>query len=252
MSWIVTFLLGAAFGSTAMLIMMLLAARLIHVPAAAASSPIWAAGAAGSGATSEQRAQHAIATVKVSLTVRGDRRVSRQDQSLPGGCRRLPRQGAQHLPAAVRLAAQQGVPVIPVVFELLPAKRMSEAEQVRLELETVSTVEAYFNERPMFAVLAGAVFALHQDTLRAFAIDMWNIDVSLGVAMDKMRPSTLGNFPKRVRLTVDTLHQIDDFDLDQRDKYKQEPPLGTDAKEYQVQSPQLQEIGMGGGFNRAR
>jgi hypothetical protein len=131
------------------------------------------------------------------------------------------------------LAAQQGVPVIPVLFELLPAKRMSEAEQVRLELELVSEVESFLIKRPWFAALAGAVFALHQDTLRAFAIDMRNIDVSLGVAIDKMRPSTLGNFPKRVRLTVDALHQIDDFNL--RAKYNQEPPPGTDVKEYEVQ-----------------
>jgi hypothetical protein len=45
-------------------------ARLIHAPAAAAVPRFWS-----SGATSGQRAQHAIATVKVSLTVRGDPRL---------------------------------------------------------------------------------------------------------------------------------------------------------------------------------
>ncbi len=133
------------------------------------------------------------------------------------------------------LAVQQGVPVVPVVFELLPARRMSRPEKARLESETLRTVEMYFAERPIFAVLAGAVFALHQHTLRAYAVDLRNLDVNLGATIDKIRPSTLGNFPKRVRLTVDALHQIDDFNLDQRDKYNQVPPSGTDAKEYQFQ-----------------
>lgn len=98
-----------------------------------------------------------------------------------------------------------------------PEKRMSDVDRSwrDTEMSTMSTMKAYFENNEIFSTFAGAVFALHQDTLRAYNIDMRKTDdVLLGAALDKMRPSPLGDFPKRVSLTMEGMARIDNQNLD--------------------------------------
>lgn len=115
-----------------------------------------------------------------------------------------------------------------------PEKRISDVDRSWIDMEwsTMSMMKSFFESNEIFTMFAGAAFALHQDTLRAYAIDMRKTDdVLLGAAMDKMRPSTLGDLPARVGLTMQAMHGVDNMNLDMIDK--PEPPAGVDQKESQ-------------------
>lgn len=59
--------------------------------------------------------------------------------------------------------------------------------------ETVAAVEAFAAVEPVFLLFAGAVFALHQDTLRALAVDMAKADdADQAAAIDAAQPTPLG------------------------------------------------------------
>ena len=64
--------------------------------------------------------------------------------------------------------------------------------------DTISMVRMIFNDRTLFLMLAGAVFALHQDMLKACGVDMRN----------------LARFSEDIRLTLNALYEIDDNNLD--------------------------------------
>lgn len=93
-------------------------------------------------------------------------------------------------------------------------------------LRTVSVVKMYFSEaREVFVYFCGAVFALHQDTLRAYAVDMSRTeDLVRGVDLQKLWPNNLGYFSRRVQLTKEAMCHITDpasavpSDLDQADQ----------------------------------
>lgn len=104
---------------------------------------------------------------------------------------------------------------------------------IDMEMSTMLTMKAFFQSREIFVMFAGAVFALHQDTLRAYSIDMRKTDyVLMGAAMDKMQPRMLGDFPTRVGLTMQAMHNIDNLNLDMLDNPNR--PANVDEKEYQI------------------
>jgi len=123
------------------------------------------------------------------------------------------------------------------VFDFLrkktePEKRMSNHERswTDIEFDTMARMKDFFEDQAIFTMFAGAVFALHQDTLRAYAIDMRKTDDALlGAAMDKMQPSTFGDFPKRVGMTMDAMNTINNMNLDMLEKGR---PANVDQKEY--------------------
>ena len=80
--------------------------------------------------------------------------------------------------------------------------------------DTISMVRMIFNDRTLFLMLAGAVFALHQDMLNACAVDMRK----LGVLSEGIRP------------TLNALYDIDDNNLD----LLQGPPPTQSAQSYQT------------------
>jgi len=62
----------------------------------------------------------------------------------------------------------------------------------------------------LLEMFAGAVFALHQDTLLKYTIDMWlTDDRQLNDAWDRLRPSQLGEFPERLGLLIEALFAIE-------------------------------------------
>jgi hypothetical protein len=79
------------------------------------------------------------------------------------------------------------------VFDFLkkkpePEKRISDADRSWIDMEwsTMSMMKSFFESNEIFTMFAGAAFALHQDTLRAYAIDMRKTDdVLLGAAMTR-------------------------------------------------------------------
>ena len=76
--------------------------------------------------------------------------------------------------------------------------------------ETVATVETFAAVEPVFLLFAGAVFALHQDTLRALAVDMAKADEpGQAAAIDAAQPTPLGGFAARVVLAMDALRNIE-------------------------------------------
>jgi hypothetical protein len=91
--------------------------------------------------------------------------------------------------------------------------------------DTVSIVRMMSSDRALFLMLSGAVFALHQDMLKARGIDMRKTAVLSGVALDKMIPHKAGTFPERVRSTMEALYDIDDTNLE---VMQQEQPAQTE------------------------
>ena len=74
--------------------------------------------------------------------------------------------------------------------------------------ETISIVRMMFADRALLLMLSGAVFALHQDMLKARQIDMRKV----------------GMFRERVHSTIKALYDIDDANLD---LLEQEQPCQT-------------------------
>jgi adenylate kinase len=92
---------------------------------------------------------------------------------------------------------------------------------VEMANSTLEMMKVFAEGKNIFSLFAGAVFALHQDTLLMYSIDMSKTDdIVLNAAMDKMRPSRLGDFPTRLELVVKALHSIDNINLDIVEKHK--------------------------------
>jgi adenylate kinase family enzyme len=92
---------------------------------------------------------------------------------------------------------------------------------VEMANSTLEMMKVFVEGNNIFSLFAGAVFALHQDTLLMYSIDMLKTDdIILNAAMDKMRPSRLGDFPTRLELVVKGLSRIDTINLDIVEKHK--------------------------------
>lgn len=98
--------------------------------------------------------------------------------------------------------------------------------------ETVQAVEFFAANETVLALFAGAVLALHQDTLRASAIDMARADdAGQAAALDAAGTSPLGDYADRLRLTMDALRQIENAN---RGFLAQSVPAGDDNQRVAV------------------
>jgi len=94
---------------------------------------------------------------------------------------------------------------------------------------TLSDVEAFSAVDEVFMLFAGAVFALHQDTLRAYAIDMGKAgDGAQAAAIDAAQPTPLGNFATRVGLMMEAMRSIESANRDVLDKRLPQAGIGAD------------------------
>lgn len=81
---------------------------------------------------------------------------------------------------------------------------------IEMAAETTAAVEGLTANDEVFALLAGAVYALHQDTLRACAVDMARADdTAQAAAIDAAQPTPLGDFAARVAITMEALRSIE-------------------------------------------
>jgi hypothetical protein len=102
-----------------------------------------------------------------------------------------------------------------------------------MAVETASAIEAFAVVDDVFIMFAGAVFALQQDTLRAYAIDIGRADDGAQVAaIDAAQPTPLGDFATRVGLMLDAMRSIESANLGVLDQ--QRPPPGLDADQHQI------------------
>lgn len=98
---------------------------------------------------------------------------------------------------------------------------------IDMAAETSAAVENLTANDEVFALLAGAVYALHQDTLRACAVDMARADDTMqAAAIDAAQPTPLGDFAARVAMTMQALHAIERAN---RGALEQAPLPGADA-----------------------
>ncbi len=75
---------------------------------------------------------------------------------------------------------------------------------------TAAAVESYAAVDDVFLLFAAAVFALHQDTLHAYAIDMGRADdPRQAAAIDAAQPTPIGGYVQRVDLAMDALIAIE-------------------------------------------
>jgi hypothetical protein len=75
---------------------------------------------------------------------------------------------------------------------------------------TTAAVSDFATVEEVFLLFAAAVFALHQDTLRAYGIDMAKADdPGQAAAIDAAQPTPLGGFSARVGLAMDALLTIE-------------------------------------------
>jgi hypothetical protein len=75
---------------------------------------------------------------------------------------------------------------------------------------TSAAVEDFAAVDEVFLLFAAAVFALHQDTVRAYGIDMAKADdPGQAAAIDAAQPTPLGGFAARVGLAMDALLTIE-------------------------------------------
>jgi hypothetical protein len=104
-----------------------------------------------------------------------------------------------------------------------------------VERSTSLLMKKYFEDREVFTMICGAVFALHQDVLKAFGVDMRKTHdgLPLVAAMEKRHPHPLGPFPTRVRFAMEKLQGIDDFNLN---FIENGCPAHVNKEEYGVQS----------------
>jgi hypothetical protein len=102
-----------------------------------------------------------------------------------------------------------------------PTSGISEEFRMWIEMEcsTMELMKNFMADGDLLGMFAGAVFALQQDTLLMYSVDMWKTDdVLLNVAMDRMRPSRHGDFPERLALVHKALYAVDNVNLDIRDR----------------------------------
>jgi hypothetical protein len=75
---------------------------------------------------------------------------------------------------------------------------------------TSAAVESFAAVEEVFLLFAAAVFALHQDTLHAFAIDIARADdPRQAAAIDAAQPTPLGGYAQRIGLAMDALAAIE-------------------------------------------
>jgi hypothetical protein len=86
---------------------------------------------------------------------------------------------------------------------------------VKMKNSTMDVMKGFFKDNDIFAMFTGAVFALHQDTLLKYSIDMLKTDdYALHAALDQVRPSQHGDFITRLRLVRNALLATDNANLD--------------------------------------
>jgi hypothetical protein len=84
-----------------------------------------------------------------------------------------------------------------------------------LAAATSAAVEAFATAEDVFLLFAAAVFALHQDTLRACAFDMAKVDTAKAGdpgqagAIDAAQPTPLGGFSARIGLAMEALMAVE-------------------------------------------
>jgi hypothetical protein len=99
---------------------------------------------------------------------------------------------------------------------------------IDMAAETTAAVEKLTANDEIFALLAGAVYALHQDTLRACAVDMARADdTAQAAAIDAAQPTPLGGFAARIAVTMQALMSIERAN---RGILEQAPAPGADAE----------------------
>jgi hypothetical protein len=103
----------------------------------------------------------------------------------------------------------------PSVSKPVPSTGTPEEKEHRVLAHMESSTMEFMNDLRanvngnLFEMFAGAVFALHQDTLLRYTIDMWlTDDRELNHAWDRMRPSPLGQFPERLGLLIEALFAV--------------------------------------------
>ena len=70
--------------------------------------------------------------------------------------------------------------------------------------------EIFEGDRQLIETFAGVVFALHQDTLQKYAVNLFRTDdILTAAALDKLQPHPLGDFPTRLGFELDALTKID-------------------------------------------
>jgi hypothetical protein len=76
--------------------------------------------------------------------------------------------------------------------------------------ETAAAIDNFVTVDEVFMLFAGAVLALHQDTIRAFAVDMARADdPGQAAAIDAAQPTPLGDFSARVSQMMEALRAIE-------------------------------------------
>jgi hypothetical protein len=77
-------------------------------------------------------------------------------------------------------------------------------------METAAAISSFAAVEEVFSLFAGAVFALHQDSLRAYALDISRADdAAQARAIDGAQPTPLGGFGRRVGLAMEALRKIE-------------------------------------------
>ena len=94
---------------------------------------------------------------------------------------------------------------------------------------TLAAVDDFAAADEVFMLFAGAVFALHQDTLRAFAIDIGKAgDGAQAAAIDAAQPTPLGDFTTRIGLMMDAMRAIEIANRGVLDQPQRPTGIGAD------------------------
>jgi hypothetical protein len=102
---------------------------------------------------------------------------------------------------------------------------------IDMECSTMALMKDFMAAGDLLQMFAGAVFALQQDTLLMYSVDMWKTDDTLmNAVMDRMRPSRHGDFPERLVLVLKALYAIDNANLDVTEN--RVPPPGVSQQEH--------------------
>ena len=112
---------------------------------------------------------------------------------------------------------------------------MSEIDRSWTEMAaaTLAAIDFFTAADDVFMLFAGAVLALQQDTLRAYAVDIARSDDwAQAAAVDAAQPTPLGGFSARVEQAMQAMRAIeranDELFVQSR------PPDGLSAHEHQV------------------
>ncbi len=81
---------------------------------------------------------------------------------------------------------------------------------IDMAAQATAAVESFATNEELLALFAGAVFALHQDTIHACAVDMARADdPGQAAAINAAQPTPLGDYAARVVLTMKALGTIE-------------------------------------------